>query len=74
VGRGGKSEDSTVLMRYDATLDTSSPSDELMVNNIHVQKVEKWISSLVKDNMLGFIKSDALKRAEEKYIAERIES
>jgi hypothetical protein len=42
-----KSED-TVLMRDNDTLYTSSPIDEVKVNNIHVQEVEKWITGLVQ--------------------------
>jgi hypothetical protein len=56
----GKNED-TVLMRIDGKLHTSSPHDEVKVKNIHVQEVEKWISSSVKETMLAFIKiSNAL--------------
>ncbi len=37
-----------VLMRDDATLDTSPPS-EVKVKNKHVQEVEEWIARLVKE-------------------------
>jgi hypothetical protein len=57
----------TVLMRDDATLDTSPPS-EVKVKNTHVQEVEEWIARPVKETIFGFIKSNALEKAVEKDI------
>jgi hypothetical protein len=64
----------TVLMRDDDTLDASSSSDEVKVNNIHMQEVEKWIIGSVQDTIFGYINSNALEKAVEKDIAERVAS
>jgi hypothetical protein len=56
-----------VLMRDDATLATSPPS-EVKVKNIHVQEVEEWIARSVKETIFGYIKSNALEKVVERAI------
>ena len=58
------------LMKED--VDTSSPQTEDKVKNQHVQAVEDWIATTVKDTLFEYIKSKALERTVEKRINEEM--
>jgi hypothetical protein len=56
----------------DPILDTSSPQSEDKVKNQHVQAVEEWISTAVKETLFDYIKSKALEKTVEKGINEQM--
>jgi hypothetical protein len=57
------------LMGEHTTLGTSSPLTEVIkVKNKHVQDVEEWIATTVKETIFHYIKSDALEKTVEKHI------
>ena len=58
------------LMKED--VDTSSPQTEDKVKNQHVQAVEDWITTTVKETIFEYIKSKALERTVEKGINEEM--
>jgi hypothetical protein len=58
----------TALMGEDTTLDTSLPPTEDKVKNKHVQEVEEWITTTVKETLFDYIKSKALEKTVEKRI------
>jgi hypothetical protein len=60
------------LMKEDTTHDTSSPQTEDKVKNQHVQAVEVWISTAVKETLFDYIKSKALENLVEKRINEEM--
>ena len=62
------------LMEEDTAINTFSPPSEVKVKNAHVQKVEEWVARTVKDTIFDYIKSNAMERAVEKVITERIAS
>jgi hypothetical protein len=62
------------LMEEDTAINTFSPPSEVKVKNAHAQKVEEWVARTVKDTIFDYIKSNAMERAVEKVITERIAS
>ena len=61
------------LMGEHTTLGTSSPPTEVIkVKNKHVQDVEEWIATTVKETIFHYIKSDALEKTVEKRINEEM--
>ena len=62
------------LMEEDTAINTFSPTSEVKVKNAHAQKVEEWVARTVKDTIFDYIKSNAMERAVEKVITERIAS
>jgi predicted O-linked N-acetylglucosamine transferase (SPINDLY family) len=54
------------------TLDTSSPQTEDKVKNQHVQAVEEWIATTVKETLFEYIKSKALEKTVKKRINEEM--
>jgi hypothetical protein len=54
------------------TLDTSSPQTEDKVKNQHVQAVEEWIATTVKETLFEYIKSKALEKTVKKCINEEM--
>jgi hypothetical protein len=58
------------LMKED--VGTSSPQTEDKVKNQHVQAVEDWIATTVKETLFEYIKSKALERTVEKRINEEM--
>jgi hypothetical protein len=65
-----KRADAALMNKEDATLDTSSPQTEDKVKNQHVQAVEEWIATTVKETLFEYIKSKALEKTVEKRINE----
>jgi hypothetical protein len=61
----------SALMK-DSTFDTSSPQTEDKVKNQHVQAVEEWIATTVKETLFEYIKSKALEKTVEKRIKEEM--
>ena len=62
------------LMEEDTAINTFSPPSKVKVKNAHAQKVEEWVARTVKDTIFDYIKSNAMERAVEKVITERIAS
>ncbi len=61
------------LMGEQTALDTFSPLTEVVkVKNKHVQDVEEWIATTVKETIFHYIKSDALEKTVEKRINEEM--
>jgi hypothetical protein len=56
-----------------SALDTSSPRTEAKAKNQHVQAVEDWIGTTVKETLFEYIKSKALEKTVEKRINEEME-
>jgi methionine salvage enolase-phosphatase E1 len=54
------------------TLDISSPQTEDNVKNQHVQAVEEWIATTVKETLFEYFKSKALEKTVEKHIKEEM--
>jgi hypothetical protein len=70
--KGAKKRAHAALMKEDATLDTSNPQTEDKVKNQHVQAVEEWIATTVKETLFKYVKSKDLEKTVEKSIKEEM--